>query len=134
MRNIFKEFRNKYKVTNIPNVKEVSKEAPEKEAQRLTLQLDAVMVYAPLFKSCNGDCDRVQLNELCIQYIQEILHTSNQLILENEFYQKVKGKLQEFLDKNSEGIEVKDIVNISRDVKKLFYTMQPQEYWERMDI
>ena len=130
MKNPFKEFRNKYRIS-VPISKVEVKETPEKEAQRLTGQLDAIMVNAPLYKPYNGDYNRVQLNETCLQWIQEILNTSNQLILENESYQKIRERLQEFLDKNSQGIEVKDIVDISREVKKLFYTMQPQEYWEK---
>ena len=131
MRNPFKEFRNRYKSAVKP-IK--NKETQEQEARRLALQLDAIFVQAPMFKPYNGDFSKIQLDEICIQYFKEILNTSNKLIIENEFYQNIKGKLEELLEKNSKGLDIDSIVEISGEVKRLYYSMQPQEYWEEKDF
>ena len=56
------------------------------------------------------------------------------MIINNEFYPKVRKHLEQILEINqSEGgisIDEIDYITMGRDVKLLFYSFQGQEFWE----
>lgn len=114
-----------------PQKGEPPKESLEQEARRLASQLNAIFVQAPLFEPYQGDDNKVQLNNVCIGYIQEVLSTSNGLVTGSEWYEEISTILRKLLEENSKGIEVEYIVKNSRLIKKLYFSLQPQEYWER---
>ena len=126
MKNAFKAFRDKYKLTQISSQKKVQ---PDEEAIKLALELDAVFVGGPMQEPFDGDWNKVKLPQEHINIIKNILNTSNELITHSEFYNQIVEISQYIIENNEKGITIDYIVSKSSIVKKFYYSLQSQEYW-----
>ena len=131
MNKLRKKFIEKYGVSKV--IKPLQKDSKdlEKEAAQLALKLNAVFVVIPMLKPYGEDVNKVKLLQEHLNIILDVLNTSNQVILGNQFYNEVKNILQKVLEENEKGIILNDeLLKNSRMISKFSNSLQGKEYWE----
>lgn len=134
MKNLFKSFRDKYKVSKIPVVSE-TKVSKNEEAKQLAMKLNMLFVAIPLMKPYNGDINKVKLLEEHINVILDVLNSQNELIKNSEYYDEVKSILEEILDNNQNGIEINNsFISKARRIQIFYYSFQDEKYWKEKPL
>jgi len=129
MRDFFKSFRDKYKVSKIPVVDE-TKINKEEEAKKLTMNLNMLFVAIPLLKPYGEEPNKVKLSQQHIDIILEVINSNNELIKNCEYYNDVIQILRGLIANKEEGIEINStFISDSRKIQKFYYTFQDEKYW-----